>query len=86
MWHRGRGRLISATFVRWYRRRFLNKQGQPLPGQEVKARFLMLAISDLQAGIEQDSVVHWIWNKLRIDLVREYQLYLAGIAAKKAGC
>jgi hypothetical protein len=57
-----------------------------LPGQEVKARFLMLAISDLQAGIEQDSVVHWIWNKLGIDLAKEYQFYLAGIAAKKAGC
>lgn len=51
-----RKRGISASFVRQYRKSFLDRQGNPLPGCEQKADVLLDIVRLLQKGCRNAAV------------------------------
>lgn len=78
-------RLVSATFVRQYRKHFLNDRGEPLRGKEVWVDYLAVAVKWLQRGDSETWLIEVTKNAWQVDLGQLYQDYLAKIAAKKRG-
>lgn len=64
----------SATFIRHYRQKFLEKSGLPRPGQDRLAAALLDAIRLAQCGQVSEALenIWWGWG---IDLNYEYQKY-----------
>lgn len=75
-------RRPSSTFVRLFRKQFLEKDGTPKAGCEASASILLEVLSLTQEGKFETAAK--VAYEVGLDLDFEYKKYLEAVAARKS--